>query len=811
MSTGPCEPAAADRRAAGEPEISEHDTDMTPGTGGDTDETLPPVRGLVLTQNAHGRLFTLTDLRKWLRLSATIFKVEKVDILAVPEACSMLPELAACAAHEGLRFSWRIAPPIQPSDLPPPSEVMPLDVLLCAQPWDRTWLREWLACCTRKNMRARVQLQFPFDEDADPEALADLLASAEAVYLTYADPFTSPPRPVADGPGLIAHMAAVARALEKRGVEAHLLGLPFCHVDADLRHAVRNAPQFHLDHQHYQKRAYDTAVNMFACAPVWMGKAMENLLARNTSVHNAIDRSLLPWILNHPRFYVRVWMFHKLTRQLKRLRGAASPIPENLSAAEAEVARMQRQARRRMGPVCARCRFQRLCDHETETFRSAFPGLRARAEAGEPIADSLCFIRGAERYHDAVDAARRAWPERQVALAEEARRVTLREPHTREVTADSYDIVNHYTHHMPGAVRWCSFSVKELWSTPLPRIEPPFTMTLTFGGGIAEHVGFAFGRHAKIMCPMIDYTHRLTLHADADGAYVLLRDNVLVRPTEFDDERRLPVRLAGSLEPRIVMSNIDGFVITQTLLYWEGAPAAHETNRGIKYSIIVINSRYARRLQAALLAIAHQRDFDLSQVEVVIGYIPGLDTTDDIIDSMRAVYPQLRIVRVPFSADYLRSKGFMINESRKSTTGEWIVLLDADILIPPDFFARIEREADRSHFIAPDGRKMLTPETTARILLGEIAPWDCYEALAEAAPEYRFREAMRVPIGFCQCVRREILEQIPYHELDHFEGSDWIFGKSVLDIHGPETRLEGVPVLHLDHAGSQWYGAPKQL
>ncbi len=775
------------------------------------DKGLAPARGLVCTHNARGRAFQLTDLRKWLRLSAGVFKVEKVDIRVEGEAARMLPELLAAAKEEGLRVSLRVAPPVPASIFTPAIAEELLDVFLCASGDEVAWLRAWRDAAAQAGVAARVQLETPIPTDFD--ALEPVLAKATSVNVAAFDPFSSTQASIARdaAPEMIARMNGLARRLSEQGIETHLIGLPFCLVDeANLPCAV-NTQQFHLDHQHYQHRSYEMALQMHGLGPAWMGKAVENLLARFTTIHSTLDQRLFPWILYHPKVYVRVWMLHKLTRHLKRLRRGARALPEDVTAAEAEIERLRRKALRALSPPCRACRYRRICDHESEDFRRRFPGVRVRTVPGEPVVSPLYFSRERPRHYDAVDAARLEVPERLRALAAEAREITPRDPHTREITADSYDIEGCYTHHMPGAVRWCSFAPGELRSTPLTRIEPPFTMTLTFGGGIAEHIGFAFGRHAKVMCPMIDYTHRLTLHVDALGHYVLLRDNVLVRPTEFEGERRQPVRLAGCLEPRVAINNIDGFVVTQTLLLWERGPDAAADWDRIRYSVIIINTRYARRLQAALLALAHQRDFDMSRVEVVVGYVPGIDPTDDLLDSIRLSHADLRIVRAPFSPDNVRSKGFMINECVRIASGDWIILLDADVIVPPDFFADVDRHADHTHFIAPDGRKMLSPETTARILLGQVRPWECFDELAEAAPEYRFREASRIPIGFCQCVRRDVIERHPYHELDHFEGSDWIFGKSVVVYEGPETRLEGKVVLHLDHAGSQWYGAPKQL
>jgi hypothetical protein len=606
-------------------------------------------------------------------------------------------------------------------------------------------------------------------------------------------------------------MNALARALNARGLETHLIGLPFCLVDAQNRRLAANRQQFFTDYQHYGFLSYDFARRIHRRGPARLDKAVESLLARRTSVHNLLDNRLFPLLIDHPSSFARTWLLHKILRHFQFLR-CPRPEPENLEACEALVAELRKKEQTTLGPTCAACRFQRICDHASETFRRHLPGLDLVAQAGDTILSrsALGDIDRPRRY-DAIDSVRRALPERCSKLAEEARNRILRQPPTREISTDDYNIEKHYTHHMPGAVRWLSMVNVEHESTVLTRIEPPFTMTLTFGGGIAGHIGFSFGRHAKIVCPMIDYSHRLTLHVDRDGYYVLLRDGVLVRPTQFEHERRIPNRLAGCLEPRISIHNIDGQIITQTLLLWEGDAPKPERRECVKYSVVIISTRYTRRLQAALLALANQRGIDPGLLEVVVGYVPGIDATDDLIDSMRYAYPHLRIVRSPFSEDYVRAKGFMINECRTVASGEWVVLLDADIILPPDFFAEVEKVEAGAHFIAPDGRKLLSPETTGRILLGQIRPWEDFTALAESEPEFRYREADRVPIGFCQCVRREVIENIPYHELDHFEASDWHFGHEVVTKYGKEKRLEGRVVLHLDHGGSQWYGTTKHM
>jgi hypothetical protein len=138
-----------------------------------------------------------------------------------------------------------------------------------------------------------------------------------------------------------------------------------------------------------------------------------------------------------------------------------------------------------------------------------------------------------------------------------------------------------------------------------------------------------------------------------------------------------------------------------------------------------------------------------------------------------------------------------------------VIILDADTLIAPDTLQKLGELPADCRFAVPDGRKMLSPETTARVLLGELRPWEEWHALLNGAGEYRMREADGVPVGYCQCVRRECLDHVRYEQMHHFEGADWKFGKDMRDRYGLERRLSGSPVLHLDHGSSNWYGATR--
>ena len=225
------------------------------------------------------------------------------------------------------------------------------------------------------------------------------------------------------------------------------------------------------------------------------------------------------------------------------------------------------------------------------------------------------------------------------------------------------------------------------------------------------------------------------------------------------------------------------------------------------YSVVVFCTRFARRLSIALQCLAHQSNFDLSKLEVIVGYVPGLDATEDVLDSLRLTHPELRVIHATFPRQNLRSKGFVLNQCMRMASGSRILLLDADTLLPPTLFAMLERSSANTPYLSQRPR-----HTEARIdgSSGRWRPWECWEALVASADEVRENEALGVPIGYFQCFGRECLEKVRYPEYEHFQGADYEFALGLRNYYGKEYRLD-FPVLHLDHAGSQWLGAERHF
>ena len=769
-----------------------------------------PLRGLVLLQDKKGRFYPILVLKRWIQLNHVLYKALKVDALAVGDVPSLFPELLEYAAHERVKLSLRIDCAVPPRDLPALKTAGLFDVFLCPPSPEAPHLDAWMDGCRAAGLPIRMQLHAPFAKGLDVAALTGRIARAgvTAVNVALHDPFCERPpcRDAVESQTVIDTMNALVSALDANDIEANLIGLPFCLVrEENLCRAV-NSIQFHMDHQQYIRASYAMAKTLRNRGPILAGMILQSLLWRDTVEFTPQDERLLNWLTHHPALYVRLAFWHKLTRHLRLFRSVPKELDPSPEAYQRELKRVHARTARELGPDCARCRLRRICDHATPAFKRMLPGIPVRPLEGELLVSPLHFSAGQRKYYDAIDADRRDLGSQYLALAEEADLAMRKRPPDRHLTPQDYSV--EYTHfvRMEGGMLWYSMLNCEKCSSPLADLTPPFTVSVTFAHGVADYIGFHLDRSCKLVCPMEAFRHEVTLHVAADGRYVLLRDGRPVRPAEFEGAFYMPLRLSDRVQPRISIWNIDGSIVTHLVRIWEWDKEPAERG-GVKYSVIVVCTRFARRLQAALLSLAHQREFDLSRLEVIIAYVPGVDAVDDVIDCMRQAYPQLRILRSTFHEQKMRAKGFLINESLRLASGKWIVLMDADALLAPDMFARVEAVEATSHFIAPDGRKMLPAETTARILVGDIRPWEAWDKLLKGPGEYRRREAGGVPVGFCQFVRADCIKTIKYLEVDHFELSDMYFSREMRKRFGPETWLTGVPILHLDHGGSQWYGA----
>ncbi len=778
-------------------------------------DRLSPVRGLVLAQNLRGEPFLSADVRRWLRINRVVFKTDKVDMLTGEASAKAFGDYLDYARELDMRASLRTDCLGAPPDLAELRDRGLLDVFLTPRRSTQSGFQAWLERAQAAGLKTRIQIHVPLHKSLDGAEYAKRYkdAGVTAVNLAAYDAFveTDVCRDKAQSTGSIARMIEFAQALESQEIECNILRVPFCSIPKEHWLRVVNDAQFFLDHQQYKKDSYDLALRLAEHGPVVGGKVLSILLGRYTLFKDPIDSRLLPWLLESPWLRARVIAWHKLTRHLRLTRQVPKAIEDSEEAYEKALQKKKRETIHELGPVCGICSLRHVCDRESAELSRALPGIEVASQDGEVVMDPMWAAEKQAKYYDPIDDARAGLDAARVTLAAKADDTVTNLPPDLEIDSFDYSIEGQWAHQLPGGVRWHGFTNTEKMSTPLAKVDPPFTLSVMFGGGIAQYIGFSFGRDCKLVCAMEAYRHRVVLHVEPDGSYVLLRDGRPVHPREFEGSYYVPLRLGDRLEPRISIWNIDSSIVTQNVALWSENLRQKKEERRPKFSIVTVCVRYARRLQAVLQSIAHQEGVDLSDIEVIVAYVPDADVTEDVLDSLRLTHPELRIYRSTFAGQNASAKGFIINETLKKASGDWVVLLDADTLMPPNLLAKVLEKTEGNDFIVPDGRKLLTRETTSRILLGEIRPWECWDELLKGAGEYRHREMDGVPIGFCQIVRRSCFDKLSYYEADHFEGADWQFSVDMREEFGRETRLSGIPALHLDHGGSKWYGTERHF
>lgn len=769
---------------------------------------LTPVRGLVAMENSRRQRFAARDVQRWINLDRMMFKVEKIDLLmrhVDPDLLKAMAEYGRLNTNVNIRLSLRT----DCADPPPRHDALKearlIDVFLTPPAADSELFQQWLDVCREAGLPLRVQLRAPFDAALDVKAVAARLKKArvKSANIVLHDPFDGSSAETGKPDATIEKMNALAAAVAAEGVETNMYGLPLCLVEDRNAHLAGNSTRFFGDHQQYDRGAYELARKLYRRPLRTAALAMAVLLAGRTPLENPLDQWVVEWLLIRRRWwYSLLMLMHKVTLYSRLVKG---PVQENAALVKSD-SRQVRPDAVAEGPKCASCRLRRICDGVTPAVKRVLPGVQVRPREGQPVLAPEPATRC--RYYDKIDETRLKRESARNEMAEEA--VQFMNRQTSElVPSGSYRAVNTYSEIMSGAVRWHSATHGEKLSTGVAHVRPPFLLSCGIGGGVADLAGFAVGKHLRLVCPMLRASHELSLYVRKSGEYVLMRDGHPVAPTELKNPYFVPVLMPDWNEVCLSLWNIDGTITTQEVRIWK-EPDAGSAPQPARFSVIIFSTRFSRRLQAALQSLAHQEGAAPGDIEVVVGYVPGIDATDDVLESCRLAYPKLRIRRAAFPESRANSKGFVINESIRQATGEWVILLDADILLPPDFFKRVGEETDGCVFMAPDGRVMLDSETTAKVLLGEIEPWRQWRALINGG-EYRHREAEGIPIGFCQIVHKSCFEQVQYEEYEHFAVADSNFGLAMRKQFGQEKRLGGMPVIHLDHGGSRWFGTRGHL
>ncbi len=789
-----------------------------------TNDPLPPVRGLIPLQNRKGKSYAIRDIHRWLHYLRYGLKIDKVDLLARAEIPSYFPAVLRYASTDTF---WSPEFPDKPTILkvslrtictPPPEWFANLknerlfDVLLTPASVDDPNLVSWFEIGTRLGVPLRLQLQPPFPEKFDMEAFCERAATSglRVVTIRLGDPFVGESRPVSASQSrrTLEQIQELVRNFAQKNIETNLYDIPLCLLDEDVRHWAGGRTRFFRDHQQYNRRAYRLAEMLYRFPPRLAGLALIFLLVRNRSYRPVNDTHLIHWLMvnQHHTLYSLCYLLAKTLRRKGLLWGETSLLEDREHTYLDELEELFAKDMPKPSSPCASCSLSRVCDRETNLFRRVLPGLSVKPLDKAYGTSVYVSLKEQTKYFDAVDLQRLRQRTDDENLAREAA-VTMTNSTPTPLSLDKVIIHKTFFTRMPGAYRYYAFTDREHLSTLAFWGEVPFTLSATFGGGMAELAGFCIWDTIRIVCPMVGPSHQIVLHASADGRYVLLRDGEPVRPAEFRGKFYLPQRMPTFAQVKFSLWDIQGDICLQNLQVWQGVPQ-NDRRTKIRFSFLIVTTRFSRRLQATLQSIASQKSINSDEVEVIVAYVPGLDATEDVLHSIRLTYPQLRILQSPFPEECAHAKGFMINRSVPMASGDWVILLDSDIVVSPDMCAQLASVPSAACLAAPIGRKMIPPEQTAKILLGEIRPWSDWDSVITGPGENRFgdkREGGEIPVGFCQCVKKACFDEIKYNEYEHFEGADWEFAHALVQKHGACVWLAS-PVLHLDHGGSQWFG-----
>lgn len=176
----------------------------------------------------------------------------------------------------------------------------------------------------------------------------------------------------------------------------------------------------------------------------------------------------------------------------------------------------------------------------------------------------------------------------------------------------------------------------------------------------------------------------------------------------------------------------------------------HEANQRLAVSLIITTYNRPDALEAVLCSVLAQR---VLPQEVIVADDGSGDETRAVIERYRDGFP------VPLRHSWRPDNGFRLAESRNralaQANGEYIVIIDGDMLLHPEFIADHKYAAKKGLFVQ-GSRVILTPEKTAELLAAPAhyrrLKW--YEKGLETRWEKRL-SSCRLPWLSSRILRRE--------------------------------------------------------
>lgn len=142
---------------------------------------------------------------------------------------------------------------------------------------------------------------------------------------------------------------------------------------------------------------------------------------------------------------------------------------------------------------------------------------------------------------------------------------------------------------------------------------------------------------------------------------------------------------------------------------------------GLKVSVVLLTYNWPQALERMLEALARQTQLPF---EVIVADDGSTQETAALIQRVAATFP------VPLRHVWQEDLGFRAARARNrgiaASRGDYVILLDGDMLVHPDFIADHLMLAERGYFLQ-GGRIKATPEASLRLLDGSekpvFAPW----------------------------------------------------------------------------------------
>lgn len=230
-----------------------------------------------------------------------------------------------------------------------------------------------------------------------------------------------------------------------------------------------------------------------------------------------------------------------------------------------------------------------------------------------------------------------------------------------------------------------------------------------------------------------------------------------------------------------------------------------------KLSILIYCHSFLNRLKFCLESLARQ-SLDWGSLEIVVGDPGSPDKLLDYLSWFARRHPHVAVTYLPISPEFKVNRGYCINKAFFASKGDVVIVMDGDILLPPDTLQKIYwHVALNNDKIVGIRRIFLHEQTTKKVLEYEIdRPLDFLKLSGE---ENCSKDESHVGVlGYFQALSRSAFRSAGYpEEFNRVNQSDIAFVERLTKYCGVVPQfLAELYGLHLWHP-RDWGGTKEQL